>query len=234
MPYDHLDFVPPALRADGQPARAGARRGHLRDPDRNHPAGRAGPENAVAHAVAHAVGTAHSTGRADPDLAGTNTGHAGAVGEARASGLGFLFAYGAAAPLIVAALIIVAAPAHPVFNAGTSAAFMGLYGALLIVFLAGARWGAAQEFATAGKGALIRAVWPPLIALPLFLPPLMTPAFHTMEGLARGALVIAVMGFMLIEDAATLRGGDVGARITLMTLVAIAFLVALAATLRGV
>lgn len=137
------------------------------------------------------------------------------------TGAAQLLAYLAAAPLMAAALYIVGADA----NGGIVAQFMALYGAALIVFFGGVRWGVAvmrPEGPT--MRALMGAGLPLLLALPLFLPWAVQLKF---------AVIMALVALLLIDDLnATRRGSGapgwyLAVRLPLTVLIEVAFLVAL-------
>lgn len=147
----------------------------------------------------------------------------------RMTGAAAALAYFAAAPLIVAALAIVGGDAAIVPAAMT---FMGLYGAALIVFFGGVRWGVAvMKPGGPTARSLIGAALPLLAALPLFLP--FDPA------LKFGAIMALIVILLLDDLGATRRGSGapewyLGVRVPLTVLVEIAFLVALVAAERAV
>lgn len=143
------------------------------------------------------------------------------TGPALRTGAAQSLAYLAAAPLLIAALLIVVEPTE----GGASVHFMGLYGAALIVFFGGVRWGVAVMKAEGPSGAsLLGAALPLVVALPLFLP---MPAFTKFPA------VMIVMAVLLIDDLrATRRGAGAPAwylavRLPLTVLIETAFLVAL-------
>jgi hypothetical protein len=135
-------------------------------------------------------------------------------------------AYLGAAPLIAAALVTIAAP-----ESAAAEGFLVLYGAALLIFFGGVRWGVAvmkPEGPT--MRALIGAALPMLAALPLF-----TPGAAPVKMLA----VMALMLVLLVDDLGATRRGDgapqwyLGVRVPLTVLIEVAFLVALAAGMRG-
>lgn len=142
------------------------------------------------------------------------------------TGAASFLAYLGAAPLLAAALVLIADP----FEAAAEA-FLVLYGAALLIFFGGVRWGVAvMKPAGPTTRALIGAGLPMFAALPLFAP-----------GDAN-LKMIAIMGLMLvllIDDLNATRRGDgapawyLGVRIPLTVLIEVAFLVALAAGMRG-
>ena len=137
------------------------------------------------------------------------------------TGAAQLLAYLAAAPLVASALYIVGAG-----NGGDAAAsLMALYGAALIVFFGGVRWGVAvmrPEGPT--MRSLAGAALPLMLALPLFLPWALQWKF--------GA-IMALIAALLVDDLnATRRGGGapewyLAVRLPLTVLIEVAFLVAL-------
>lgn len=142
------------------------------------------------------------------------------------TGAAQLLAYIAAAPLIGSALYVVGADG----GTGVAAQFMALYGAALIVFFGGVRWGIAvmrPEGPT--MRALLGAVIPLVAALPLFLPWALQWKF---------AAIMALIAILLVDDLnATRRGSGAPAwylavRLPLTVLIEVPFLVALAVTAR--
>ncbi len=144
------------------------------------------------------------------------------------TGAAMLLAYLAAAPLIAAALMIVIEPVH---NAQTFAGFMGLYGAVLIIFFGGVRWGVAvmkPEGPT--MRSLLGATAPLLLAFPLLLPlggvPWKFPA------------IMVLTALLLVDDLnATRRGSGAPAwylsvRLPLTVLIELAFVIALTGMMR--
>jgi len=141
------------------------------------------------------------------------------------TGVAQLLAYFGAAPLVAAALYLVSAGQS---NAVTS--FMGLYGAALIVFFGGVRWGVAvmrPEGPTVA--ALLGAGLPLVIALPLFL---QLPVFYKFPA------IMVTAGLLLFDDLQATRRGSgapewyLAVRLPLTVLIEIAFLVALAGMLQ--
>lgn len=137
------------------------------------------------------------------------------------TGAAQLLAYLAAAPLIGAALFIVQQNGQAI----AAAQFMALYGAALIVFFGGVRWGVAvmrPEGPT--MRALLGAAAPLLAALPLFLP-------WTLQ--LKFAVVMVLVAVLLIDDLnATRRGSGAPAwylavRLPLTVLIEIAFVIAI-------
>lgn len=135
------------------------------------------------------------------------------------TGVAQLLAYLAAAPLVAAALYIVSAGQS---NAVIS--FMGVYGAALIVFFGGVRWGVAVM---RPKGptvtALLGAGLPLVIALPLFLP---VPVFYKFPA------IMVTVALLLVDDLQATRRGSgapewyLAVRLPLTVLIEIAYLVA--------
>ncbi len=137
------------------------------------------------------------------------------------TGAAMLLSYLAAAPLIAAALVIVADGASPALTY-----FMGLYGAALIVFFGGVRWGVAVMKPNGPTmKSLVGAILPLLLALPLFLPG---------DASWKFPAVMALVALLLIDDLrATQRGSGapawyLGVRLPLTVLIELAFLVAVA------
>ena len=138
------------------------------------------------------------------------------------TGVAQLLAYLATAPLIATALYIVSAGETASAFAAT---FMGLYGAALIVFFGGVRWGVAvmkPEGPT--PAALLGAGLPLIIALPLLAP---LPLFYKFP-----AFMIIVALLLLDDLQATRRGSGapgwyLAVRLPLTVLIELAFLVAL-------
>lgn len=137
------------------------------------------------------------------------------------TGAAQLLAYLAAAPLMAAALLVVAGREE----ATIALQFMGLYGPALITFFGGVRWGVAvmkPEGPT--LRALLGAVVPLLLALPL------------MTGLSvtfKFAAIMVLVALLLIDDLqATQRGAGAPAwylsvRVPLTVLIELAFIVAM-------
>ena len=137
------------------------------------------------------------------------------------TGAAQLLAYLAAAPLVGAALYIVSADG----GTGFAARFMALYGAALIVFFGGVRWGVAvMRPEGPNLRALLGAILPLIAALPLFLPWALQWKF---------AAIMALVAILLVDDLnATRRGSGAPAwylavRLPLTVLIEVAFVVAL-------
>lgn len=135
-----------------------------------------------------------------------------------------LLAYLAAAPLVLSALAIVAWPDD---YGSVAAEFMGLYGAAMIAFFGGVRWGVAvMKPAGPTMRSLVGAGAPLALSLPLFMPWPMAERF---------VAIMLLMVVLLLDDlSATRRGSGAPAwylsvRVPLTVLIEIAFLVALAA-----
>lgn len=135
-------------------------------------------------------------------------------------------AYLGAGPLVAAALLLVADP-----GAAGPQGFLVVYGAALLIFFGGVRWGVAvmkPEGPT--MRALLGAALPLLAALPLF-----TPGNAT----AKIAILMGLTIVLLLDDLnATRRGSGapswyLGVRAPLTVLIEVAFLVALAAGMRA-
>ena len=133
-----------------------------------------------------------------------------------------MLAYLAAAPLVGAALTMVAIAPHPM---PATAQFMALYGAALIVFLGGVRWGVAvMKPGGPTMRSLLGAVLPLLLALPLFLPGAVQWKFL--------AIMVLVAALLFDDLKATQRGSGaptwyLGVRVPLSVLIEIAFLTAI-------
>ena len=111
------------------------------------------------------------------------------------TGAASFLAYLGAAPLLAAALAMVADPA----DAG-AAAFMALYGAALLIFFGGVRWGVAvMKPAGPSMRALFGAALPMLAALPLF-----APGDVQMKMLA----IMVLMFILLFDDLQATRRGE--------------------------
>lgn len=144
------------------------------------------------------------------------------------TGAAQLLAYLAAAPLIAASLAIVAGSEEP---ARVSVFFMNLYGAALIVFFGGVRWGVAvMKDGGPTMRALLGAVVPLLAALPLFAP---------IGGIYwKFAAIMAVVALLLVDDLNATRRGDgaphwyLAVRLPLTVLIELAFVVAIAGMMR--
>lgn len=137
------------------------------------------------------------------------------------TGAAQLLAYLASAPLLGAALYIVGAEG----GAHAAASLMALYGAALIVFFGGVRWGVAvMRPEGPGMRSLLGAGLPLLAALPLFLPWALQWKF---------VAIMALTAALLIDDLKTTRRGGgapdwyLAVRLPLTVLIEIAFLVAL-------
>jgi len=142
------------------------------------------------------------------------------------TGAASFLAYLGAAPLLAAALALVGNPTN--IAAGN---FITLYGAALLVFFGGVRWGVAvMKPAGPTMRALLGAALPMLAALPLFAPG---------DTQTKMLAIMALMILLLFDDLQATRRGDgapawyLGVRIPLTVLIEVAFLVALAAGARG-
>lgn len=140
------------------------------------------------------------------------------------TGAAQLLAYLAAAPLIAAALVIVAGGEDA---ARVSVYFMNLYGAALIVFFGGVRWGVAvMKEGGPTLRALLGAALPLAAALPLFAP--VGGVFWKFPA------IMAVVALLLVDDLnATRRGSGappwyLAVRLPLTVLIELAFVVAIA------
>ncbi|WP_165793897.1 DUF3429 domain-containing protein [Hyphococcus luteus] len=139
------------------------------------------------------------------------------------TGAAQLLAYLAAAPLIAASLVIVAGSEEA---ARISIYFMSLYGAALIVFFGGVRWGVAvMKEGGPTMGALFGAVLPLAAAMPLFAP---------IGGVFwKFPVIMAVIAILLLDDLkATARGSGAPAwylatRLPLTVLIELAFVIAI-------
>ncbi len=139
------------------------------------------------------------------------------------TGAAQLLAYLAASPLIAAALVIVAGDA----SAAASAAYaMTLYGAALIVFFGGVRWGVAvmKEGGPTSR-ALFGACLPLAIAMPLMAP---------VGGVAwKFPAIMAVIALLLFDDLKATRRGSgaphwyLAVRLPLTVLIELAFVIAI-------
>lgn len=158
----------------------------------------------------------------------TRDARAGAARLGVDTGAAQLLAYLAAAPLIAASLVIVAGDDAA---AGFSAYFMTLYGAALIVFFGGVRWGVAvMKDGGPSMRALLGAALPLAAALPLFAP----------IGEASGGVfwkfpaIMVVVALLLFDDLNATRRGDgappwyLAVRLPLTVLIELAFVVAIA------
>jgi hypothetical protein len=140
------------------------------------------------------------------------------------TGAAIALAYLGAAPLLGAALVVVRGGAA----AEIAREMMTLYGAMLLVFFGGVRWGVAvMKPDGPTPRALLGAGLPMFAAMPLFLPG---------DAAGKALIIMALTIFILIDDLGATRRGDgapdwyLGVRIPLTVLIEIAFLVALAAT----
>ncbi|MFZ5617970.1 MAG: DUF3429 domain-containing protein [Pseudomonadota bacterium] len=148
------------------------------------------------------------------------------------TGAASFLAYLGAAPLIAAALTMIVDSA----SGGVAQAFLVLYGAALLIFFGGVRWGVAVMKPNGPTmRSLVGAAAPMLAALPLFAP------FDANMGDAafKMAIIMALMIILLVDDLRATRRGDgapawyLGVRVPLTVLIEVAFLVALAAGVRG-
>lgn len=144
------------------------------------------------------------------------------------TGAAQLLAYLAAAPLVAAALAIVAGSEE---TARLSAYFMSLYGAALIVFFGGVRWGVAvMKERGPTLRALLGAALPLAAALPLFAP--LGGVFWKFPA------IMTVVALLLIDDLNATRRGDgappwyLAVRLPLTVLIELAFVVAIAGMMR--
>ena len=139
------------------------------------------------------------------------------------TGAASFLAYLGAAPLLAAALLMIADP----LNGAAAQAFLVVYGATLLIFFGGVRWGVAvMKPAGPTPRALLGAALPMLAALPLLAP----------GGTETKMLIIMpLMILLLLDDLRATRRGDgapewyLGVRLPLTVLIEVAFLVALAA-----
>ena len=141
--------------------------------------------------------------------------------EGNASAAAVSLAYLAAAPLVIAAVLV----ASKTNDSALLLTFMGIYGAALIVFFGGVRWGVAVM---AGNGpsfrSLIGAVLPLVVALPLFA--LQNP-------IVQFPAIMTIVGVVLVDDLIATRRGSgapawyLGVRLPLTALIEVSFLVAL-------
>jgi len=143
------------------------------------------------------------------------------------TGAASLLAYLGAAPLLAASLMMIADPE----NAAAAEGFLVLYGAALLIFFGGVRWGVAvMKPAGPTPRALFGAVVPMIAALPLFAPG---------DATTKIVAIMALTIILLIDDLRATRRGDgapawyLGVRAPLTVLIEVALLVALAAGLRG-
>ena len=163
-------------------------------------------------------------GAASPASGGGNQGSVAAIPM---TGAASLLAYLGAAPLLAAALAMIAYP----YDAAAAQAFLILYGAALLIFFGGVRWGVAvMKPAGPTARALLGAGLPMLAALPLFAPG---------DAQVKMIAIMALMIVLLIDDLRATRRGDgapqwyLGVRAPLTVLIEVAFLVALAAGIGG-
>lgn len=143
------------------------------------------------------------------------------------TGAASFLAYLGAAPLLAAALLMIVNP----YDAAGAQAFLVLYGAALLVFFGGVRWGVAvMKPAGPTMRALFGAGLPMIAALPLLAPG---------RTETKMIIIMALMIFLLLDDLRATRRGDgapqwyLGVRLPLTVLIEVAFLVALAAGMRG-
>jgi len=143
------------------------------------------------------------------------------------TGAASTLAYLGAAPLLAAALLLIADP----LKGAAAQAFLVLYGAALLIFFGGVRWGVAvMKPAGPTPRALLGAGLPMLAALPLFAPG---------DAQVKIIIIMALMIVLLFDDLQATRRGDgapgwyLGVRVPLTVLIEVAFLVALAAGMRG-
>ncbi|MEM6539195.1 MAG: DUF3429 domain-containing protein [Pseudomonadota bacterium] len=134
-------------------------------------------------------------------------------------------AYLAATPLLIGALGLVA---REDWNEILVSGLMASYGAALIIFFAGVRWGVAvMKPGGPSMRALGGAALPFVLALPLLMP---------FDPLLRIPCIMVAMVALLLDDMATTRRGDgapawyLAVRLPLTVLVEVAFAVALAAS----
>lgn len=134
-------------------------------------------------------------------------------------------AYLGAAPLLAGALTMVAD------RESGAARFLVLYGAALLIFFGGVRWGVAvMKPAGPTMRALLGAVLPLLAALPLLV---------AGDPVANIFIVMVLMIILLADDLRATRRGEgapawyLGVRVPLTVLIEVAFLVALAAGVKG-
>lgn len=137
-------------------------------------------------------------------------------------------AYLGAAPLVAGALVMVAGPTSLATAAREA---MIVYGAALLIFFGGVRWGVAvMKPGGPSMRALFGAAAPLLAALPLFA---------AGPALVKIAAIMTMMILLLADDLKATRRGEgapawyLGVRTPLTVLIEVAFLIALAATLRG-
>ncbi|WP_375203816.1 DUF3429 domain-containing protein [Hyphococcus sp.] len=143
------------------------------------------------------------------------------------TGAAQLLAYLASAPLIAAALVIVAGGER----VELAAYFMTLYGATLIIFFGGVRWGVAvMKEGGPSLRALFGAGLPLMLALPILTP---------IGGLYwKFAAIMAVIALLLVDDLKATRRGSgaphwyLAVRLPLTVLVELAFIVAIVGAMR--
>ncbi|MEO1136380.1 MAG: DUF3429 domain-containing protein [Pseudomonadota bacterium] len=139
------------------------------------------------------------------------------------SGAAQLLAYLAAAPLIIASLFIVADDGRPAFYA---AYLMSVYGAALIVFFGGVRWGVAvMKAGGPTMRSLFGAGLPLFAAIPLLLP---------LGGIAwKFPTIMGLVGLLLLDDLSATRRGSgapswyLSVRLPLTVLIELAFIIAI-------
>ena len=139
------------------------------------------------------------------------------------TGAAQLLAYLAAAPLIAASLVIVAGEDRA---AEFSAHAMAIYGAALIVFFGGVRWGVAvMKESGPTLRALAGAAVPLIAAMPLFMP--------IGQPLWKFPVIMAIVALLLVDDLnATRRGSGaphwyLAVRLPLTVLIELAFVIAI-------
>ncbi len=137
-----------------------------------------------------------------------------------------VLAYAGALPLIVAALLI---GVKPETHGPEAAAFMAVYGAALIVFFGGVRWGVAvMRRQGPDFRSLFGAIIPFLAALPTLYPGDIRLKF---------AFILAALPLLLLDDLKATRRGSgapdwyLGVRVPLTILIEASFLFAFAALL---
>jgi len=152
----------------------------------------------------------------------------GAVLSAPKTGIAQTLAYLAASPLILAALTVVASEG-PAADAALYA--MSLYGAALIVFFGGVRWGVAvMKDGGPTMRALVGAVLPLVAALPILAP--IGGVFWKIP------VIMALTAGLLIDDLLATRRGSgapgwyLAARLPLTVLIEVAFVVAIVGAVR--
>ncbi|GEM_PF-540556 len=139
------------------------------------------------------------------------------------TGAAQLLAYLAAAPLIAASLVIVSGEGQA---AEIAAHAMAVYGAALIVFFGGVRWGVAvMREGGPTMRALLGAALPLIAAMPLFMP--------IGQPLWKFPAIMAVIALLMVDDMnATRRGSGAPAwylavRLPLTVLIELAFVIAI-------